>query len=114
MIKKSYAIYDRSAVGLQRESSPSTQRIEQCKGIVSAVGGSLVGVFEDIGVSGSRGATASARDQFMERVKAGGIDYVVVPDLARLSRSAVTVMQITAEMKASGTELLIAHDLVRE
>ena len=88
MIKKSYAIYNRSPVGLQRESSPSAQRIEQCKAIVSAVGGSLVGVFEDIGVSGSRGATASARDQLMERVKAGGIDYVVVPDLARLSRIA--------------------------
>lgn len=114
MIMKSYAIYDRSAVAFQHESSPCAQRIERCKAIVSAVGGSLVGVFEDIGVSGSRGATAPARDQLMERVKAGGIDHVVVPDFERLSRSAVTVMQITAEMKASGAQLLIAHDLVRE
>jgi hypothetical protein len=66
MIKKSYAIYDRSAVAFQYESSPCAQRIEQCKAIVSAVGGSLVGVFEGIGASGSRGATASARDQLME------------------------------------------------
>lgn len=114
MIKKSYVIYDRSAVDFQHESSPCAQRIEQCKAIVSANGGSLVGVFEDVGVSGSYGAKASARDRLIERVKAGDVDYVVVPDLARLSRSAVTVMQITAEMKASGAELLIAHDLVRE
>lgn len=111
---KTCIIYDRTNSKAQDGASPSDQRIDRCKAAVSAIGGDLVGVFEDVGVGGSEGAKAPGRDQLMQRIKAGDVDYVVVPDLARLSRSAVTVMQITTEMKASGAELLIAYDLVRE
>ncbi len=114
MTRKTYAIYDRNATKQQAGPSPSVQRIERCKAIVSKVGGDVIGVYEDVGVSGSERAVAPARDQLMNRVKAGDVDYVVVPDLARLSRSAATVMAITVEMKSSGVELLIAHDLLRE
>lgn len=111
---KTCIINDRTNSKAQDGASPCVQRIDRCKAAVSAIGGTLVGMFEDVGVSGSEGAKAPARDQLMQRVKAGDVDYVVVPDLARLSRSVVTIMEITSEMKASGAELLIAHDLVRE
>lgn len=111
---KTCIIYDRTNFKAQDGASPCVQRIDRCKAAVSAIGGDLVGVFEDVGVSGSEGAKAPARDRLMQRIKAGDVDYVVVPDLARLSRSVVTIMNVTSEMKASGAELLIAHDLVRE
>ena len=111
---KTCIIYDRTNLKGKDRASPCVQRVDRCKAAVSAIGGDLVGVFKDVGVSGSEGAKAPARDQLMQRIKAGDIDYVVVPDLARLSRSVVTIMNITSEMKASGAELLIAHDLVRE
>nr|WP_315053268.1 recombinase family protein [uncultured Brevundimonas sp.] len=111
---KTCIIYDRSNSKGKDRASPCVQRVDRCKAAVSAIGGDIVGVFEDVGVSGSEGAKAPARDQLMQRIKAGDIDYVVVPDLARLSRSVVTIMNVTSEMKASGAELLIAHDLVRE
>lgn len=108
-MSKNYAIYDRSAVK-SRDGSHDVQRIDRCKAIVSAVGGSVRGVFEDIGVSGREGANAPARDRLMESVKAGEIDYVVVSDLARLSRCMTTIADITSEMEAAGVELMIAHD----
>lgn len=111
---KTCIIYDCTNSKAQDGASRCVQRIDRCKTAVSAIGGDLVGVFEDVGVSGSEGAKAPTRDQLMQRIKAGDVDYVVVPDLARLSRSVVTIMEITSEMKASGAELLIAHDLVRE
>lgn len=111
---KKYVIYDRSAFAPQDGAPPCAQRIDRCKAIVSTIGGDLVGVFEDVGVSGSAGARAPGRDRLMKRIKAGGVDYVVMPELARLSRSAATLMTIVAEMKEAGVELLIAHDLMRE
>lgn len=110
-VAKTCIIYDRSNSKAQDGASPCVQRIERCKAAVSAIGGTLVGMFEDVGVSGSEGGRVPARDQLMQRIKAGDVNYVVVTDLARLSRSAVTIMEISSEMKASGAELLIAHDL---
>lgn len=108
---KTCIIYHRTNSKAQDGAWLCVQRIDRCKAAVSAIGGNLVGVFEDVGVSGSEGAKAPARDQLMQRIKAGDVNYVVVADLARLSRSAVTIMEISSEMKASGAELLIAHDL---
>ncbi len=108
---KTCLIYDRTNSKGQGGASPCAQRIDRCKAPVSEIGGDLVGVFEDVGVSGSEGGRVPARDQLMQRIKAGDVNYVVVTDLARLRRSAVTIMEISSEMKASGAELLIAHDL---
>jgi DNA invertase Pin-like site-specific DNA recombinase len=110
IMAKNYAIYDRTAMALQASDLPSDRQIERCKAIVAKLGGNLTHVFQDIGVGGQQYARAPARDRLMDRIKAGGIDYVVVPDLSRLSRSAVTVMEITSDIKAAGVELLIAHD----
>lgn len=110
---KNYIIYDRSPLTQQAGASTSGRRIERCKTLVATIGGNVTAVFKDIGVSGNRCALAPERDRLMARIRAGGVDHVVVPDLSRLSRSAETVMEITAEMEASGVELLIAHDLVR-
>lgn len=106
---KNYVIYGRNAVK-PADGTSAAQQIARCKALVSSIGGNVVAVFKDIGVSGAEGEKAPARDQLIKRVRVGDIDCVVVEDLARLSRCVTTIVDITSEMEDSGVHLLIAHN----
>jgi site-specific DNA recombinase len=99
--------YDRDGFSLPAQR-------EACERKAASLDAEVAGEFVERGESGKHTARRSALANLLERVKAGGIDYVIVHKLDRLARNRADDVTIVAQIRASGAQLVSVSENIDE
>lgn len=95
------AIYVRCASATQATPYPLADQWDACEAYAAERGWETVTVYKDNAVSGMTGSRPSL-DAMMREVEFGAFDVVLVEDVSRLSRDALRVHRLLAELKSLG------------
>lgn len=95
------AIYVRCASASQATPYPLADQWDACEAYAAERGWETVTVYKDNAVSGMTGSRPSL-DAMMREVGRGAFDVVLVEDVSRLSRDALQVYRLLAELKTLG------------
>lgn len=98
------AIYARFSSDLQREASIEDQ-VRVCKGLAERLGGSVVQVFSDYGISGATNLRPGFQ-QMLADGRAGAFDVLVAEALDRLSRDQEHVAALFKQLSFAGIRII--------
>lgn len=87
---------------------------EACERKADGLGASVEACFVERGESATSTTKREALRAMLERLKAGGIDYVIVHKLDRLARNRADDVQIVAAIRAAGAQLVSVSENVDE
>lgn len=102
------AIYTRVSTPEQVEKFGLTDQREQCFAMAKVKGWEVTHEFSDDGVTGTRKGEdeREAWNQLMETIEAGEINAVIFPEVNRLGRTALLVLEIVERLEKSGVEFV--------
>ena len=102
------AIYARFSSDLQREASIEDQ-VRVCTSLAQRLGGTVVEVFSDYGISGATHLRPSFQ-QMLTAVRDGRIDLVVAEALDRLSRDQEHIAGLYKRLQFAGVQLVTVSE----
>lgn len=102
-------IYVRCATPSQATPYPLADQWDACETYAVQQGWDTISVYKDNAVSELKGSRHSL-DAQMREAERGAFDNVLVEDVSRLSRDALQVHRLLAELKALGVAVHTLHD----
>ena len=105
-------IYLRVSTDDQAESGLGLDvQLQQCKAMAMVKGGEIVGVYEDAGISGTKGESKRPElARLMADIRAGKLDIVIFAALDRLGRNTRIILDLVERMTDAGVEIVSCRE----
>ena len=103
------AIYVRCATASQATPYSLADQWTVCEAYATRQGWETIAVYKDNAVSGGKGVRPGL-DALMAQAGRGAFDIVLVQDVSRLTRDALHVHRLLAELKSLGVAVYTLHD----
>src|SRR6266511_1464736 len=102
------AIYVRVSTDDQAEYGFGGEvQIQQCKAMATVKNGDVVGIYDDAGISGTKGeAKRPELARLMRDIRSGKIDMVIFAALDRLGRNTRIILDLVEKMTDEGVEIV--------
>ncbi len=86
-------------------------QLQQCKAMATVKGGEVVGIYEDAGISGTKGESKRPElARLMADIRAGKLDIVIFAALDRLGRNTRIILDLVERMTDAGVEIVSCRE----
>jgi site-specific DNA recombinase len=86
-------------------------QLQQCKAMAMVKSGDVVGIYDDAGISGTKGESKRPElARMMKDIRAGRLDMVIIAALDRLGRNTRIILDLVERMSDEGVEIVSCRE----
>ncbi|MBU5443553.1 recombinase family protein [Paenibacillus sp. MSJ-34] len=105
-----YVIYARVSTKLDSQKDSLESQVSFFENYIREMGGELVGVYADDGITGKSTARRKELKRLLKDVERGTIDVVLIKSLSRLSRDTSDTLNIVRKLHSNNVELFSSRE----